>query len=78
MPRDGVHHGPSLRSGHRFVETAPYGPVHWAGSPEAVDRRKLQHFQTQNILIKSVGGAMLLEAQIIALGFAGSKCRLAS
>ena len=25
--------------------------------------RKLQHFQTQNILIKSVGGAMLLEAQ---------------
>ena len=25
-------------------------------------RRKLQHFQTKNILIKSVGGAMLLEA----------------
>mmetsp|Transcript_31270 Transcript_31270/g.74616 ORF Transcript_31270/g.74616 Transcript_31270/m.74616 type:complete len:1052 (-) Transcript_31270:199-3354(-) len=25
--------------------------------------RKLQHFQTQNVLIKSVGGAMLLEAQ---------------
>lgn len=27
-----------------------------------VVHRKLQHFQTQNILIKSVGGAMLLEA----------------
>ncbi|OLQ15473.1 hypothetical protein AK812_SmicGene292 [Symbiodinium microadriaticum] len=25
--------------------------------------RKLQHFQTQNVLVKSVGGAMLLEAQ---------------
>eukprot|EP00435_Cladocopium_sp_Y103_P022146 s387_g5.t1 len=30
---------------------------------ESAGARKLQHFQTKNILIKSVGGAMLLEAQ---------------
>lgn len=34
-----------------------------ARGQESSSSRKLQHFQTQNILIKSVGGAMLLEAQ---------------
>jgi len=32
-------------------------------SSKAEAARKLQHFQTQNVLVKSVGGAMLLEAQ---------------
>lgn len=34
-----------------------------ARGQESAGARKLQHFQTKNILIKSVGGAMLLEAQ---------------
>eukprot|EP00913_Durusdinium_trenchii_P031041 g29071.t1 len=34
-----------------------------ARGQESSSSRRLQHFQTQNILIKSVGGAMLLEAQ---------------